>query len=46
MNYDDHWLTSAPGPIAPQDWFANNIEAMLKLVPRGKTHHGHRELCL
>ncbi len=22
MNYDDHWLTSPPGPIAPQDWFA------------------------
>ena len=36
MNYDDHWLTSAPGPIAPQDWFATNIEKMLKLVPREK----------
>ena len=24
MNYDDHWLTSPPGPIAPQDWFARN----------------------
>ena len=36
MNYDDHWLTSAPGPIAPQDWFVTNIEKMLKLVPREK----------
>ncbi len=36
MNYDDHWLTSPPGPIAPQDWFANNINTMLQLVPREK----------
>ncbi|HXC88375.1 MAG TPA: hypothetical protein VNU23_11345, partial [Candidatus Cybelea sp.] len=21
MNYDQHWLTSPPGPIAAQDWF-------------------------
>jgi len=21
MNYDQHWLTSPPGPIAGQDWF-------------------------
>ena len=36
MNYDDHWLTSPPGPIAPQDWFARNLDAMLKLVPAQK----------
>ena len=36
MNYDDHWLTSPPGPIAPQTWFVNNITAILKLVPREK----------
>src|SRR5579862_6816856 len=36
MNYDDHWLTSPPGPIAPQEWFQTNIQAMLKLVPRDK----------
>jgi peptidoglycan-N-acetylglucosamine deacetylase len=36
MNYDDHWLTSDPGPIAPQDWFNRNIAAMLKLVPAEK----------
>ena len=26
MNYDQHWLTSAPGPIAAQDWFVRNID--------------------
>ncbi len=31
MNYDDHWLTSPPGPIAPQDWFARNLDAMLEI---------------
>jgi cellulose synthase/poly-beta-1,6-N-acetylglucosamine synthase-like glycosyltransferase/spore germination protein YaaH/peptidoglycan/xylan/chitin deacetylase (PgdA/CDA1 family) len=36
MNYDDHWLTSDPGPVAPQDWFANNIAEMLKRVPPDK----------
>ena len=36
MNYDDHWLTSAPGPIAPQTWFVNNIKTILKLIPREK----------
>jgi cellulose synthase/poly-beta-1,6-N-acetylglucosamine synthase-like glycosyltransferase/spore germination protein YaaH/peptidoglycan/xylan/chitin deacetylase (PgdA/CDA1 family) len=36
MNYDFHWPTSAPGPIAPQDWFVRNIENMVKLVPPEK----------
>ena len=36
MNYDFHWPTSSPGPIAPQDWFARNIENMVKLVPADK----------
>jgi cellulose synthase/poly-beta-1,6-N-acetylglucosamine synthase-like glycosyltransferase/spore germination protein YaaH/peptidoglycan/xylan/chitin deacetylase (PgdA/CDA1 family) len=36
MNYDFHWPTSSPGPIAPQDWFARNIENMVKLVPPDK----------
>lgn len=36
MNYDFHWPTSAPGPIAPQDWFVRNIENMVKLVPPDK----------
>jgi cellulose synthase/poly-beta-1,6-N-acetylglucosamine synthase-like glycosyltransferase/spore germination protein YaaH/peptidoglycan/xylan/chitin deacetylase (PgdA/CDA1 family) len=36
MNYDFHWPTSAPGPIAPQDWFVRDIENMVKLVPPEK----------
>src|SRR5712671_769428 len=36
MNYDQHWRTSGPGPIAAQDWFVRNIEAITKLVPPGK----------
>ena len=36
MNYDQHWRTSAPGPIAAQDWFVKNIEAITKLVPPAK----------
>jgi peptidoglycan-N-acetylglucosamine deacetylase len=36
MNYDFHWPTSSPGPIAPQDWFVRNIDNMVKLVPPDK----------
>jgi len=36
MNYDQHWLNSSPGPIAPQDWFQRNMAAILKQVPPGK----------
>ncbi len=36
MNYDQHWRTSGPGPIAAQDWFVKNIDAITKLVPPGK----------
>ena len=36
MNYDFHWPTSSPGPIAPQDWFARNIDNMAKIVPPDK----------
>jgi cellulose synthase/poly-beta-1,6-N-acetylglucosamine synthase-like glycosyltransferase/spore germination protein YaaH/peptidoglycan/xylan/chitin deacetylase (PgdA/CDA1 family) len=36
MKYDFHWPSSAPGPIAPQDWFVKNIENMVKLVPPEK----------
>jgi cellulose synthase/poly-beta-1,6-N-acetylglucosamine synthase-like glycosyltransferase/spore germination protein YaaH/peptidoglycan/xylan/chitin deacetylase (PgdA/CDA1 family) len=36
MNYDEHWQTSPPGPIAAQDWFVQNIENVLKLVPPEK----------
>jgi peptidoglycan-N-acetylglucosamine deacetylase len=36
MNYDFHYPSSAPGPIAPQDWFVRNTENILKLVPPDK----------
>jgi cellulose synthase/poly-beta-1,6-N-acetylglucosamine synthase-like glycosyltransferase/peptidoglycan/xylan/chitin deacetylase (PgdA/CDA1 family)/spore germination protein YaaH len=36
LNYDQHQTASAPGPVASQDWFANNLRAVLKLVPREK----------
>ena len=36
MNYDYHWPTSAPGPIAPEDWFERNIDNMLNVVPPDK----------
>jgi cellulose synthase/poly-beta-1,6-N-acetylglucosamine synthase-like glycosyltransferase/peptidoglycan/xylan/chitin deacetylase (PgdA/CDA1 family) len=36
MNYDEHWLTSPPGPIASQDWFAENLRQVLEDVPAQK----------
>ena len=36
MNYDQHWQTSPPGPIAAQDWFVRNIENISKIVPTSK----------
>jgi len=36
MNYDQHWLTSPPGPIAAQDWYLTNLDKILQLVPPEK----------
>jgi len=36
MNYDQHWPTSPPGPIAAQDWFAQNLRQLLQAVPAQK----------
>ena len=36
MNYDQHWITSPPGPIAAQDWFVENLRQILKIVPAQK----------
>src|SRR5258708_16950710 len=33
MNYDQHWLTSPPGPIAAQDWFVENLRQGLEGAP-------------
>ncbi len=36
MNYDEHHTASDPGPVAGQDWFADNLRAVLKVAPREK----------
>ncbi len=36
MNYDQHQTESAPGPIASQDWFTENLQNVLKVVPKDK----------
>ncbi len=38
MNYDQH--TSDPGPIAAQNWFLSNMDAVLKIVPPEKVFMG------
>ena len=36
MNYDQHQTESAPGPIASQDWFIENLKRVLKTVSKDK----------
>jgi cellulose synthase/poly-beta-1,6-N-acetylglucosamine synthase-like glycosyltransferase/peptidoglycan/xylan/chitin deacetylase (PgdA/CDA1 family)/spore germination protein YaaH len=36
MNYDEHQVTSDPGPIASQEWFIGNLTRVLKIVPKEK----------
>ena len=36
MNYDEHWSTAAPGPIASQQWYTRNIDQALIEVPPQK----------
>jgi peptidoglycan-N-acetylglucosamine deacetylase len=36
MNYDQHQVTSEPGPIAAQQWFLGNLVRVLKVVPKNK----------
>jgi len=36
MNYDQHWPTSGPGPIAAQDWFVENLHDLLQVIPAQK----------
>ena len=45
LNYDEHWLTSDPGPIASQDWFVQNLNALKKLVPPQKIIMGIANYC-
>ncbi len=34
MNYDQHQVTSDPGPVAAQQWFVGNLVRVLKIVPK------------
>ncbi len=36
MNYDEHQVTSGPGPVASQDWFVDNLRQALKDIPKDK----------
>lgn len=36
MNYDEHQVTSGPGPVASQDWFVDNLRQALKDIPKNK----------
>src|SRR5216683_3304217 len=36
MNYDEHYPGGKPGPVASQDWFVANLEAVKKVVPHEK----------
>ncbi len=36
MNYDQHYPGGDPGPIAGQDWFVENLQNALKVIPKEK----------
>jgi peptidoglycan-N-acetylglucosamine deacetylase len=36
LNYDQHQDGTVPGAVAGQNWFANNLRAFMKQVPREK----------
>jgi len=36
MNYDQHQVTSRPGPVAAQDWFTANLKDAVKDIPKTK----------
>ena len=36
MNYDQHQVTSGPGPVAAQDWFISNLKQAVKDIPKTK----------
>ena len=36
LDYDEHQNLSAPGPVASQDWFLDNLQQALKVVPKEK----------
>jgi cellulose synthase/poly-beta-1,6-N-acetylglucosamine synthase-like glycosyltransferase/spore germination protein YaaH/peptidoglycan/xylan/chitin deacetylase (PgdA/CDA1 family) len=36
MNYDEHYPGAAPGPVASQDWFVDNLKFAVKVIPKEK----------
>jgi peptidoglycan-N-acetylglucosamine deacetylase len=36
MNYDEHFPGGTPGPVASQEWFAANVQAAMKIIPKEK----------
>ncbi len=36
MNYDEHFPGAASGPVASQDWFVENLNFAVKVIPRNK----------
>ncbi len=36
MNFGEHQDQTVSGPVASQDWFENNLKAIMKVVPREK----------
>ncbi len=36
MNFGEHQIGTISGPVASQDWFENNLRAVMKVVPREK----------
>jgi cellulose synthase/poly-beta-1,6-N-acetylglucosamine synthase-like glycosyltransferase/peptidoglycan/xylan/chitin deacetylase (PgdA/CDA1 family)/spore germination protein YaaH len=36
MNYDENQSAGEPGPVASQDWFVDNLQQVLKVVPKEK----------
>ena len=36
MNYDEHYPGGTPGPVASQDWFAENLNFAKKVIPQEK----------
>jgi cellulose synthase/poly-beta-1,6-N-acetylglucosamine synthase-like glycosyltransferase/peptidoglycan/xylan/chitin deacetylase (PgdA/CDA1 family)/spore germination protein YaaH len=36
MNYDEHYGGGTPGPVASQDWFVDNLNFAVKLIPKDK----------
>ena len=37
MVYDEHYQSGAPGPVASEDWFYNQLQTLAKIVPPSKT---------